>query len=668
MKKFIAILLAAVLLIPGINSFANVASVQKPNEKEVIRLKKMFGITNDYKNFSFSTSESEEDIEPYKSKAFKTLSYFWYSDDKSVNIRTDKDGNIIDYYKYDDTKKGDSKFIEKKEVELLAETFLKNLGNDISKSYKLKNSKIYLKSGHAELDYTRFVNKTEVLNDTINIQIDLKTREVNSYSRTYSSETFKDNSFPKKEKIISKEDSIKLQEDNNPVKLFYIVYKDENVEKSEMVYGQLKPFKPVDAIKASFVTDNIYHLGNNVFDSVAAAEEKTKGEAQGLSDVEISEFEKIKGIKDFSEVEKIIKANFNIKGYKQSLKRLSKSDERYIYSVEYSKDGKKYIQFAFDAKELVLMNYYYSDSSWKGNKKLDETVAIKLATDFANKFNTKKNIDFKNPIISDSDGETKVNFLRIENSIPVYRNGIQIVINNSSREISSYNFKFDDCKFEKSTPKINLEEAKKIFFDSFEYNLYYVYVGAVPKLMYMFDNYNTPIVRASDGKIVNTDGTVIESEKFEYENINSSKYAEEINYLTSMDIGIPGIKDLKSQITVEDFMLLLNLISGRGDYFDEISKSSLSFFEGADQDMLDKKIQTKYAVRWILNNEGYRDLTKLKDVFDKKIFKDSASIPSEFKAYYYLGYALSIYDFDEAMPNSYITAEEALHLAYNIVK
>ena len=79
---------------------------------------------------------------------------------------------------------------------------------------------------------------------------------------------------------------------------------------------------------------------------------------------------------------------------------------------------------------------------------------------------------------------------------------------------------------------------------------------------------------------------------------------------------------------------------------------------------MDNNLLRADAVKWLMNQNSYRNLKDVKDVFDSSVFKDSSSIPKEYKAYYYIAKGLAIYDYDKASPKENVSIEEALHFIY----
>lgn len=648
-KLFFTVFLSFLLL------FSLPVDASSQTDAEVIRLKKIFDIGDEFDNFDVSKSSNPDN--------FKSISYEWSNKDSDILVTTDDKGNIFTFSKYTYTdSKGPAILKNKEDIIKVCNDFLDKIDPNLSKKYELASIRINFKESVAFLSFDRTVNGLEVINDNIQMQVDLANKSVYQFTRTYSSEIFKDNLFPNPKEVKSKEDALKKINKERPFYLSYLVVDKDKEKEVIPVYSQLNDFFALDGIKLNFI-DSLDNYGDY-------KEEEAKDYAgaeveKALSPVEEKEIGKIKGVKSLDDAKKFISKNFDIKGCKIVEESLSKNyKDDYAYFITYESDDYSK-RFILDAKDLNLLSYSYfrySDDK-KSDLKTDDAIAI--AKNFIEKFNKNKDIDLENPFIEKSDYATDIRFYLKKNDHYVYNNYLNITISNSDKIVTSYGLNVDDIKFEKmSKDLIDKNKANEIVKENLK--LVYAYVKDEVKLLYLFDDNDDLKINAKDGNLINDQGKTFINKDISYKNIDDSKYKDEILYLTSLDIGLPGDKDLKEKISVVDYIYLLNCLSNPVPYDKDGLKDSINYYEFEDlnKEKVDNNLLRADAVKWLMNQNSYRNLKDVKDVFDSSVFKDSSSIPKEYKAYYYIAKGLAIYDYDKASPKENVSIEEALHFIY----
>ena len=647
-KLFFTVFLSFLLL------FLLFLKATSQTDSEVIRLKKIFDIGDEFDNFDISKSSNPDN--------FKSISYEWSNKDSDILVTTDDKGNIFTFskYTYIDSK-GPDLIKNKEDIIKVCNDFLDKIDPNLSKKYEFASISINFKESVAFLSFNRTVNGLEVINDNINMQVDLANKSVYQFTRTYSSEIFKDNLFPNPKEVKSKEDAYKKIDKERPFYLSYLIV-DKDKEKEVLpVYSQLNNFFALDGIKLNFIDspDNYGDYNEEAKDYAGAAVEKA------LSPVEEKEIGKIKGVKSLDDAKNFISKNFDIKGCKIVEKSLSKtSKDNYAYYITYESDDYSK-RFILDAKDLNLLSYSYfrySDDK-KSDLKTDDALAI--AKKFIEKFNKNEDIDLENPFIEKSDYATGIRFYLKKNDHYVSNNYLDITVSNSDKMVASYALNVDDIKFEKmSKDLIDKNKANDIVKDNLK--LVYAYVKDEVKLLYLFDDNDDIKINAKDGNLINDQGKALNNKDISYKNIDDSKYKDEILYLTSLDIGLPGDRDLKEKISIVDYIYLLNCLSNPTTYDKDSLKDSINYYEFEDlnKEKVDNNLSRADAVKWLMNQNSYRNLKDVKDVFDSSVFKDSSSIPKEYKAYYYIAKGLAIYDYDKASPKENVSIEEALHFIY----
>ncbi|RVU55030.1 YcdB/YcdC domain-containing protein [Anaerosphaera multitolerans] len=673
MKKFtlfiLCILLVSLQVFPTYAMIATKETKDAINEKEVLRLKKMFDISDEYEDFNFSSYTDENKTVFY--------SYNWNSDDVYLHITTNKNGDIINYnYSIGDKKEGSSQLKTKAEINEVVKEFLNKIDENILKNYREAEFRISAKNGYASADYVRYVNEIPVINDSISISVDLNSKRVNNYNKSHASTVFKDGSFPKKSDAISLEKAKEVLMEKEPLILSYFIVDRYNEPKSIGVYAQKDSNKPIDALSGNLVEDEIYNIANGFGGMGGMAMETASDTAEksvDLTPVEKNEIETLKNLKTIEDAKKEVVSKLELSELKFQNYNIGKRyNSKYVYELEYGLEkNEPKISISIDAQNLEILNYYTYENLPAQKATLSREEALVIAKTFTEKVSQRlNNLDIENPIYQSSDYRTYITFPRMENSHPVLENGVSLNIDNSTKKIASYNLEFTEAKFDDISKSIEVDKALDEAVKNLEFREYYAYVKDEPKLLYTFKNNASPIIRASDGVLLNRSGEEVTESKLVYENIDKSKYKDEINYLISINIGVPNITNLKDKIKVSDFIYLLNSLDGSIPYNKEDIKSSIRYsrFENISEEDMDKNTLNKQAIRWILNSEYYFGLNNAKDVFSKDVFKDYSAIAPEDKAYYFLAYSLSLYDYEEANPEKELTHEDALHLIYNLLK
>lgn len=649
------------LLITPLQSFAQQSASEKFDEAKVLELKKTFDITDEYDNFNFSIDEFNGE---------KHYSYHWSGTNKNLSVDTDEKGNLISYHQftYNEPDIKTPILKDREEIEKIASDFLTKVDKNLLSTYKLENFRMDIKSANATLSYAKYVNDILVINDGFSVNVDLKTKTVESFYKQ-NTKYFKNENFPDPSKAISPEKAVESFKAENPYKLSYLVVDEENAYKGIPVYSILKG-NSIDGTNGKFLDESIY---NYFYEYEEGNVTDFKSYEKSITPVEAKEKAKIENLISEENVKKAIGTKFDLSDVTFDRISLSKYNDRdYIYQLNSSSKDYEQISIAVNAQTLEINSFNIWDRFPNKEKiELEEEEAIKICKDFLNKVNPDlTDIDIENPIVySNNKLTTSITFNKLKNSIPILNWGISIQVDNKTKNVLSYYQRtFDkEISFEPVTKDIGVEKAIEEALTKAKLEKFYAYVEDEPKLIYTFKN-KIPMIRATDGVAVNYDNTPIEEKNLIYKDIDKSIYKDEINYLTSNNIGIPNVENLKDKIKVKDFIYLLSSTVDSYSYYNVNLEFLENRYELLKQEDLEKNLQNKYAVRWTLNSLNFYNLNDFKDVFDAKTFSDSSAISSEDKAYFYIAKGLSIYDGESANPNNELTYEEALHLIYNLIK
>lgn len=677
MKKFIAsILIVSLLLTPTITfadevsggSINNISSFEI-NEDSLSKIKSIFEIPKEFNKVDFSKSVDNYGI---------SLNYYnWNFNESSISVVTDDKENIISYnYNEPNKYKKHLKIKSKDEIKKISDEFIKKIDPSLLKSYRQEEIKLESGQKFSSVIYYRYVNNIKVLNDTLRIFVDLSNNKVTHFNRTSQSLLFNDSDFADPKLAISSDDAIDLILKKYPMNLGYVISKNDENPKAIPAYFQNFPNNTIDAINKNFIE---YNSSNMDLKAEGSADEHIVGFASNLTKEEVSEVEKFKKLKPLKDVEKYIQKDFNLKDYKINYYNLYKNfdTDSYMYSLEILQGDKSY-NISVDANNLNLLSY--SDYSYlpDDGEKVSKEKAIEISNAFIEKHNSFENVDLSNPIVSSVDDYSiSICYPRMENGLFVFEEGLFSRIAHNVKDISNYSAFMKKTDFEKiENPKeIDTTTLKELYKEKFGFNLYYSYINNTPVLIYS-TNVNSsnvaPIIRYKDNAAIDFNGVTYGENFDSYKNIEESKYKDEIEFLKDFEIYIPKNLDLKSNISIGDFIYLLSKLDSGETYSKAYIQTLMSdyYFENIE-DIKDKNLErdiyNKDAVKWLMNMCGYRYLQTSKNVFDKSVFTDSNSIPDEYRAYYYLASSLGIYDYADALPNSALTVEEAFHLIYNSI-
>lgn len=658
MKKLILALSFLLIFMSATPAFAQ-GNVEA-DKNNILKLKNMFNISNDYEKFNFTTSNSNKDLK---------LNYSWSSkNNNNINITTDKEGNVLSYNKYIEEENSATNIKSKNEIEDISKSYLNKIDLNILNEYSATKFNIDIKSNFADFYYQRKVNDTVVLDDYITLQINLNNGELTNFSRS-KEKIVKNKDFPKKTEIISDKKAKEILTKEEPYHLAYLVtYKDEKI--SIPIYAQLANNSAIDA-----QSGKLLDIETEMIPLYKEAMAEDSAESSELSQVEENEIKKIKSLKNIAEYKSFIERNFLIKDLKFDNYSLLSIDDKYIYSITYSNsENNPKLDFLFDAKELELISFnsmFYNNEK-KG--KISDDESINIANEFMKKFfKDKERVDLENPIVTHNDYTTNVIYNRVENKSYVKNNNVSITINNEDKEINNFRVNFDNVAFNPITEKIKIEDAYKDAFEIGEFNLYYIYDKDTPKLVYTFKDNHSPILLAKDGKQIDNSGNLIIKNDIIYKDIKKSKYSDEIQYLKDLNIGVPEVTDLKSKIKEKEFLYLVQSVFSQIDYSTESIENIYNYpgsFEINKSDIARKDNNTKnnFAIKIMVNANGYNNLENINNIFKDDLFTDQKTLPHSELPYFAMAKALSIYNEQKANPNRELTHEDALHLVYSFYK
>ena len=631
MKKFLIVLLAILVInVPIYGSQKEIGEkssmkLTKQDELNISKVKKIFDLSH-YDKFEFSRYDSES----------TTTNYSWINKGEGIDVEFNKYGDIVSIGNYFNRENSKNILKTKEELKKFSDEFVKKIDEKFLQDYKINDININLINSTGIVTYDRYINGIKLLNSQVRVIVDLRESKVTEFLRN-SIIRFNDVKIADKSKIISKEEAIKILNDDNPLRKAYLIYDDNGTKKAMPVFATVEPIKYVNAITKQILRPNYYAK-----DAKAEAAQPDFN----LSEIEKKEFDKVSGLKDFDEVNKFILNNFDLKGYKLKNKSIYSNSGNYYYQINYERDKKTKL-FEINAKDLEITNYQNYAGGKFDKSKFKKDEAIKVATDFAKKYSKKTDIDFKNPRVIITEYNAKIVFDRIKNESIVLGNGIEVAFDKNSSVISSYKLDYDDVKFEKFNDAIKIEKAHDLIFGE---NIALFYKNSGDLDLVYGNKIEEECVVTEDGRLINKFTLEEVNKNFDYPDLEKSKYKDKIEYLNSIGIGIKD-RSLKDEITAKEFLKFmedLNYSYGNGNF-----------------KLTGDKIKNKDAIKFIVKQKV--NLDNFKNIFNNSEFKDYKDISKEYLPYYYFAKGMGIYTEKYAQPEKILTVEDVLILGYNII-
>lgn len=643
---------------PITNDTDEAISVEMTNaeKKKVEEIKNIFNITGAYESFTIVKEPMPSDIESdFLNKLIKNkflISYRW-SDEKlgEANVMYNSDGEFISFYKWslaDEKKENIGKNYSKEDVQKATQEILTKTIKDFNKKYILSDYEINPNSKDIELNYRRVVRDIPVFDDFINVNFSSNLGKIVSIDlmgdNSYINSFLQDKDFKDQAKI-SLEDAQKIFLEKSPLSLYYKV--SSGRKSVEKVYSS-------NVLDIDATTGKVFKNNFKSNDISFAKTEEAK-DTIGLTEVEVKKIDAQRDLKKKSEAKKKA-AEIVGKSYEITNIALSSDKDNYYYKITLEK-GKNYGEITLNAKtlNLVSLNIYTDKKDVK--TKVPDEEAKKIALNFLENYGDKTELNLEKIDLTKFDYCTNIFIPRYVNSIPVLDEGVFIAVDDE-KNVVLYEKDFSNIDFSKARD-INLtkDEANKIYFNSKNFGLKYEMTESGPKLFYGKLQNILPIIgedkilRDKSGNIVNFKNQI------SYDDFNSAKNKEAINYLKDMGYGTIG-KKLSDKITYEEFIELIHKNYGL-EYYDDNRY-------GIDMSKVkNKKITEKDVIKFLIIDNGLQDFTKAKGIFKDNLFKNQKSL-KEYENYYIIakGYG---YIGDEINPDKELSLEEILYIIYNSI-
>ncbi len=673
-------------------------NVDKQMEEAILKVKDILNISDEYDKFDSRINASDE----------MTTFYLNWIDTKeklpNIRVSVDSKGNIISYNKnYSHYIEPDTKLpkISLEEGEKIAREFIGKLDKDVEKNIVSKNeqSPFDYQSQEYNFNFTRMVGKIPYYDNGIRMSVDKYTGEVMYYRIDWD----RDVVFPDVNKAISMEEGKKSFKENIGLDLIYrrsynLKFDIPNSnEKTNyfLVYSTMNDGMAIDALTGKPISLR-YH-----FDMAkeAAGAGDSGVEERAITPQERKEIDKVSGIKDISEIEKIARETLDIdNSYKLKSKNLYsywQNPNEIQWSLYFEKDtdkeGMTTANIDLDAKTGEVISFYHRLDLEKGKASIDKDQALDLAKDYLLKLNPDKKDSVEYRSIDDIEKDSKIynfRFNRKDEDIYIDGDGINIGVDTVNKRIYSYSKDWYNGELPPKGEIISIDKAYDILFQQIGYELKYIS---------MYDRYNIdgekkeiklvysqkpgkPLnISARNGEILDFRGKPFrESGIISYKDIDNSYAKDKIKGLAEYGIAF-GNEEFrpKDKILQKDFMYLLwKSIYPYGNQDEE--DIDRIYKELRNQSIIregekapDRYVTKEEAVKYIIRAMKYEKIAEIDDIY-RKIFADEEHISKGLRGYMSLAYGLDIIQGDgkptpNINPKYELKREDAANIIYNYV-
>lgn len=696
-KMFIYLLMLSIILGGIMPTLVYAESYDKKMEEVILKVKGLFGISDDYDGFSSQVN----------SYGNNTNFYFNWTDStnklQNISVNTDSAGNVISFNKYDYSKVDQETKLPKynqEEALKLALDFVKKVDPKLSGEIKLEDNTNSISIWEREYNFrfTRVINNISYTDNNVNISVNKFTGDINNYYTNWERTL----TFPKPDNVITLEKAKDAYKDKIGLKL---VYKTSSryprpLDTSEENSKYYLAYSTIDGSRKGIDAFTGKPINLSYYGAVYARGENEKAMtadsgAPIITPEEKAEIEKLTGIKDVSEIEKkareILKLGDEYKLEGKNLYSDWNNPGEYQWSLNFIKlvdKNKVPVNIALDAKTGELINFNKYDEINPNDKvTIKKAQALELARDYINKINPDKvNLleYIEDEQLNDDQQSYYFRFIRKTDDIYVESDGISVGVNAVNKQINSYNLDWYKGKLPPKGAVISLEKAYEVLFSKIGFELGYATIydyekiddnNKEIKLVYTVNQNKPLIINASSGELLDYSGNPYKASNIPvYEDIENSYAKDKINTLAEYGIGFSQEKFApKDKIKQKDFLYLLwksinPYRSENESNIDVIYKELINSNIIKDGEANQERISTKEeAVKFVIRAMKYEKIAEIPNIY-ADIFKDSKDITSNIKGYMTIGYGLKIIAGDGSgliKPKYELKREDAASIIYN---
>lgn len=503
---------------------------------------------------------------------------------QNLRIGADSKGRIISYRLYEEKTGMYVPKFQKNVLKEKAELFIKQASPELEgKISYLKGTFEGTYSGCYFYHYERKENGILMPDNQIQVAVNYETGQVVEYHVDWGYNL----TIPNKETSVTKEEAYNKIRKELKMNLSYRTVSDEETgkKKAYLIYTPTFPYLSVDAKNGTLYT-------NKNENSSSTSKEREAGNAKedsanGLSQVEINEIDKIKDIITKQQAIKTVKENKRLlldpklTNISASLAKRNGQYNDYVWNVEFNhsdalneKGSDSYGKYAFatvDAKTGTILSYYTTINNRQNNGSSVKVSSLKYSKEDCQKiFEAFAKEQFPSYMKETVKGEIKNDYiLTYKNNKPIY-GGYQYQYNRAYKNIPYENnyingfvdlvtgkiYEFyhdwhDSVTFEEPDNILTEEQAFQSYMEKDGFELVYEIhttndesknISKENVRLVYNTNINPAIISPFTGKQLNYDGStyIKNTDQFNYKDINGHEAARSIALLADMGIGFEG--------------------------------------------------------------------------------------------------------------------------------
>ena len=664
MKKFLSILLVMTLILTsGVPAFG--AAVDSTGlEKAIAAAKNVITVPDSFTDFNYSTSQNTVNGTSY---TYWNLTWNNVSNGGSMYVTVDENGNLTNYYYYNNTNQSDSnqqglsKITKEQALKTASDFLIKAVPGYGNRMKQIVNQEQIVSGTEYQLNFKLYMNDIPVDFISASVSVNRYTGEISNYNLNGVIGDLKLTNYPTATGLVGLDAAGKAYIADIGINLKYYSYYD-NAKKTIKVfpvYEMNANGKAIDAktgeLVSLFVDDYGYMMGAG-----------GKGGNDGaVSNQPTSEFtaeeqaaiENTNGLIEKSAAETVARSigmNFG-KLNTISLSNSYVEKDKYFWDMQFEL-GSASVNASTSELTSFSLNMDYSNkggtiTNEKG-KAIAEEFIKKVAPD---KFAEIKYVDTNSlypvPYVDKQSGYLDVNFVRQANGIDFVSNTMNVTIDKKTGNVISYYSEWYDKVTFPSIEKVVTEEAVFAKIASIgNYGLIYMKTGVDQiSLVYDFINGGGILIDGLSGERINWDGTPY-TKVGVYADIEGN-WAEKMilelqdnGYYFPVSTVTPGVSsdkfDPKKTTTQIEFLRYL-YAPVQAQYMEDDAFYNMLIVAGvvkSNEMKPGQNISRQDVAKFVTRYLGYEKLALKTNVF-KNVFKDMPQTG-------YQGYAAICYAFD----------------------
>lgn len=715
MKKALSLVLVFAFLLTLFPTAA-FAAYDKELEKAINSAKAMFSIPKGYDNFTYNISKQND----------KTVFNLNWNDSKnmigSASVTIDSDGKVLNYSAYKNINSRDQKklpSVSKSDARKIAENFIKKINptswNKIT--CQENNNPLTIADRSYSFNYIRTENGVPFPENSINVSVNGMTGEIENYNYNW----YEKSVFPQPNGIISLEDAQKQFTEKLGLKLVFKLNFGEKESVPYLVYTNVYNNRFLDAKTGEVISSEAYYgyYGGRDMEKMAGDGGGNNASPQpaSLTPEEQKAVENAADIMDQNKAEEAARKILNIDPAMKlnyvSLYSDWWNKDDYVWNMDFSREQKTgettdyyNIGVSMDARSGDIVSFYrggpYDPNS---PVKYTEEQSLKIAVDTIKSLNPDKfaeveqttwNIPDIRPLKGEKPRDSSFTFTRKVNGAYFSENGFNVMVDNVTGTVTSYNFTWYKKNLPSTDKIITADAADKIFFDKIGVQLQYITqdpaltnnkIMPIPndrdkwdiKLVYAAKPEKPANIDAFTGEILGYNGkSFITGNTVQYTDIKGSYAESRIKILAEYGISLPG-KQLEPSRNAKqrEFLYLLykaanpyNNLDFPGNAKDDDNMYNYLIESGivkAGEKSPESIITRQDAVKFIIRALNYGKVAEINKGIYKLPFKDVGKIKPGLYGYIAVAYGLNLINGSNGYcnPGGSLTRADAFVMVYN---